>query len=160
MTALGSSSGAVGEGGHHVPPALSHCPAVLLPRALKSAVSPGAVRVEGEHLLQVLEHVVKESRAKPALLRAPFVRIGGVPVGLEVAVKVPLVVGLIVGVEVGVEVVLVSMLPEMVEVFKNVVEVEGLVVLVEVVVAASSVSPFRGRSVAELVVLFPPLVVR
>lgn len=138
------TSGAVCEGGHHVPSPLCHCPAVLLPRALKRAVSPGAVRVEGEHLLQVLEHVVEEPRAEAALLRPPLVRVGGVPVSLEVALKVSLLVGLIVEVEVGVEVVLVSMLlPESVEVFKDVVEVKGLVVLVEVVVAAaSSVGPF------------------
>lgn len=124
-------SGAVGEGGHHVPPSLSHCPAVLLPGAVKPALSPGTVRVKGEHLLQVLEHVVEEPSAEAALLELTPVAVRGLPVGLEVALKVSLLVGLVVGVKV----VLVSLTKV---VFENVVKVERLVVLVEVVVVSSS----------------------
>ncbi len=134
-------SGAVSEGGHHVPPTLGHCPAVLLPRALESALSPGAVRVEGEHLLQVLKHVIKESSAEAPLLELPPLPVHSLPVGLEVAVKVSLLVGLVLGVRVKVLVVSL-LLTERVRVFEHVikVEVEGMVVLVEVVVASSSSS--------------------
>lgn len=156
-------SGAVGEGGHHVPPALGHCPAVLLSRALESAVSSGAVRVKGEHLLQVLKHVIKEPPAEATpLLKLPPLSVHSLPVGLEVAVEVSLLVGLVLGVEV--VLVLVSLLlTKRVIVFEDVVkvEVEGLVVLVEVVVASSSSSalPWR-RAVTKLVVLSPPLIIR
>lgn len=133
---LSSASGAVGKGGHHVPTALSHRPAVLLGRALKRALSPGSVRVKGEHLLQVLKHVVKEPLAEAPLLKASPVAVHGVPVGLEVAVEVSLLVGLALGVEV------MLMLIERVGLFEEVVEVEGLEVLPEVVLAPpSSVAP-------------------
>lgn len=161
-------SGAVGEGGHHVAPALGHRPAVLLPsRALELSVSPGAVRLKGEHLLQVLKHVVEDSSAEAPLLELPLLSVHSLPVGLEVAVKVSLLVGLIVGVclgvGVGVEVVLVVLLTKSVIVFENVIKVEGLVVLVEVVVATSSCSSSVAltwrRAMAKLVVLSPPLVI-
>lgn len=106
---------------------------MLLPRALEFAVSPGTVRVKGEHLLQVLKHVIKQSSAESPLLKLSPLSVHRLAMGLEVAVKVSLLVGLVL--EVGVEVVLVS---EGVKVFENVVEVEGLVVLVEVVVAPCS----------------------
>lgn len=153
-------SGAVSEGGHHVPPTLGHCPAVLLSRALESAVSPGTVCVEGEHLLQVLKHVIKDSSTEAALLKLSPLSVHSLPMGLEVAVKVPLLVGVTLGM--GVKVVLVSLLlTKGLVVFEDVieVEVEGLVVLVEVVVAASSTAlPWR-RAVAKLVVLPPPLII-
>lgn len=131
-------SGAVGEGGHHVAPALGHCPAVLLGRTLEPVLSPGAVRVEREHLLQVLEHVVKESVAETPLLKLPPVSVHGLLVGLEVAVKVSLLVALILGVEVVLVPLLV--LAKVVKVFEDVVEVEGLVVMSEVVRAPSFAS--------------------
>lgn len=111
---------------------------MLLPRAVESAVSPGAVRVKGEHLLQVLKHVVKESAPEAPLLELSPLSIHSVPMGLEVAVKVSLLVGLGVGVGVGVKVVV--LLSKSVKVFENVIKVEGLVVLVEVVVPSSSSS--------------------
>lgn len=130
-------SGAVGEGGHHVAPSLGHCPAVLLPRALKSAVSPGTVRIEGEHLLQVLEHVIEQSSPEGPLLKLSPLPVHGLPVSLEVAVRVSLLVGF----TVGVEVVLVSLLlTKRVKVFEEVIKVEGLEVLVEVVVGTASSS--------------------
>lgn len=127
------SSGAVGEGGHHVPSTLSHRPAVLLRRALKPALSPGGVRVEGEHLLQVFEHVVKHPVAEAPRLKAPAVAVHGLAVRLEVAVEVAFLVGLVLGVEV---VLMLLLLIERVVVFEEVVEVEveGLEVLPEVVV--------------------------
>lgn len=130
-------SGAVGEGGHHVPSALRHCPAVLLPRALESALSPGAVRVsvKGEHLLQVLKHVIKESSTKGPLLKLPPVSVHSLLMGLEAAVEVSLLVGLALGVKV-----VMVMLTKMVKVFEDVIKVKGMVVLVEVVIAASSSS--------------------
>lgn len=109
---------------------------MLLPRAVESAVSPGAVRVKGEHLLQVLKHVVKESAAEAPLLELSPLSVHSVPMGLEVAVKVSLLVGL--GVGVGVKVVV--LLSKSIKVFENVIKVEGLVVLVEVVVPSSSSS--------------------
>lgn len=124
-------SGAVGEGGNHVASALSHCPAVLLRRALESAL--GSVRVEREHLFQVLKHVVKESGAKAPLMELPPVPVHGLLVGLEVAVKVSLLVGLMLGVKVMLVALLVA---EMVEFFEDVIKVEGLEVLFEVIVAA------------------------
>lgn len=131
-------SGAVSEGGHHVAPALCHCPAVLLGRAPEPGLAPGAVRVEGEHLLQVLKHVIEESSAvaaEAALLKVPLVSVHGLLVGLEVAVKVSLVAALVVGVEVVlVPLLLLLLLPE------EVVKVERLVVLSEVVMASSSSS--------------------
>lgn len=127
------ASGAVGEGGHHVPSALGHCPAVLLCGSLEAPTAPGAVRVEGEHLLQVLKHVVEQSATEALLLELPPLPAGGLAVGLEVALKVPPLVGLMVGVVV---VVLVLLLTERVS--EEVVEVEGLEVLVEVVVGASA----------------------
>lgn len=157
-------SGAVGEGGHHVASALSHCPAVLLGRAPEPRLAPGAVCVEGEHLLQVLKHVVKEAAAaEAALLKVPLVSVHGLLVGLEVAVKVSLVAALVVGVEV----VLVPLLPKVVGVFEEVVKVERLIVLSEVVMSSSSataatsavVLPWR-RAVAKPVVVPPFLVVR
>lgn len=98
---------------------------MLLPRALEPALSPGVVRVEGKHLLQVLKHVVKESATKAALLKLPPLSVHGLPVGLEVAVEV----SLLLGVGVGVEVVLVPLMlllvaTEVVVVFKEVVKVE------------------------------------
>lgn len=128
---------------------------MLLGRALKPAPGPGSVRVKGEHLLQVLEHVVKESLAEAPLLKAPPVAVHGVAVSLEVLVQVSLLVGLTLRVEVVV-------LAERVRVFEDVVEVEveGLEVLPEVVVAPPSfVAPARRRIVTELVVLPSPLVV-
>lgn len=109
---------------------------MLLSRAVESALSPGTVRVKGEHLLQVLEHVIEKSSAKAPLLKLPPLPVHSLPMGLEVAVEVSLLVGLVLGVKV----VLVSLLlTKMVKVFEDVikVEVEGLEVLVEVVVSAS-----------------------
>lgn len=142
---------------------------MLLSRALEFVLSPGAVRVKGEHLLQVLEHIIKESSAKGLLLK-PSLSVHSLPMGLEVAVKVPLLVGLILGVVlVGVKVLLVLLLlTKMVKVFEDVVEVEveGLEVVVEVVVASTPCSsststalPWRW-AMPKLVVLSPPLVVR
>lgn len=128
-----SVSGAVSEGGHHVPSTLGHCPAVLLCRALESAVSPGAVRAKGEHLLQVLKHIIKESSTKGPLLKLSSLPVHSLLVDLEVGVKVCLLVGLMLGV--GVKVVLLS---KKVIVFEDVIKVEGLEVLVEVVVTTSS----------------------
>lgn len=151
-----SFSGAVGEGGHHVASALSHCPAVLLRRALEPALR--SVRVEREHLFQVLEHVVKESTTEALPMDLSPVPVHGLLVGLEVAVKVSLVVGLILGVKV-VLVVLVA------EVFENVIKVKGLEVLSEVIVGSVSTTsssvtvPWRW-AVAKLVVLLSPLVIR
>lgn len=115
---------------------------MLLSHALESALSPGTVRGKGEHFLQVLKHVIKESSADTPLLELSPMSVHSLPVGLEVAVKVSLLVGLVLGV--GVKVVLVSLLlTESLKVFEHVikVEVERLVVLVKVVVAASSSSP-------------------
>lgn len=154
-------SGAVGEGGHHVAPTLGHCPAVLLHRALEPALGPGPVRIKGEHLLQVLKHVIKESPAEAPLLKLPPLPVHGLAVSLEVAVEVPLLVGLSLGVGVKV-VLLVPLLTKMVEVFEDVVEVEGLVVLVEVVCASPSgpsVALPRRRPVSKLVIVPPPFVV-
>lgn len=166
----GLVSGAVGEGGHHVASALRHCPAVLLGRGAEPRLAPGAVCVEGEHLLQVLKHVVKESAAaaaaaEAALLEVPLVSVHGLLVGLEVAVKVSLVAALVVGVEV---VLVPLLLPEVVGLFEEVVEVERLIVLSEVVMLSPSaaaaattstvVRPWR-RAVAKPVVLPPFLVV-
>lgn len=117
---------------------------MLLSHALESALSPGTVRGKGEHFLQVLKHVIKESSADTPLLELSPMSVHSLPVGLEVAVKVSLLVGLVLGVGVGVKVVLVSLLlTESLKVFEHVikVEVERLVVLVKVVVAASSSSP-------------------
>lgn len=111
---------------------------MLLGRTLEPVLSPGALRVEREHLLQVLEHVVKESAAETPLLKVPPVSVHGLLVGLEVAVKVSLLVALILGVEVVLVPLLV--LAKVVKVFEDVVEVEGLVVLSEVVRAPSSAS--------------------
>lgn len=128
---------------------------MLLGRALKPAPSAGSLRVKGEHLLQVLEHVVKESLAEAPLLKASPVAVHGVPVSLEVVVEVSLLVGLTLGVEVVV-------LTERVHVFEDVVEVEveGLEVLPEVVVAPPSfVALTRRCTVTELVILSSPLIV-
>lgn len=150
-------SGAVSEGGHHVPSALSHCPAVLLYRTLESVIRSGTVRAEGEHLLQVLKHVIKESISKGPLLKLPPVSVHSFLMGVEVAVKVSLLASLILGVEV----VLVSLLVvKIVKVFENVIKVEGLVVLSEVIFAASSsvALPWQ-RAMAILVILPSPLVI-
>lgn len=129
-------SGAVSEGGHHVPPALGHCPAVLPPcsRALKPALSPRVVHVKGEHLLQVLKHVIKESSSEAPLLSLPPLPVHSLLVGLEVAVKMSLLVGLVLGVKVVLVWLLVA---EEVKVFEDVVKVERLEVLVEVVVSTT-----------------------
>lgn len=116
---------------------------MLLPGALESVISPGAVCVKGEHLLQVLKHAIKQSSASSEgpLLKLPPLPAHTLPVGLEVGVKVSLLVGLMVGVEV----VLVSLLlTKRVKVFEKVVKVERLEVLLEVVVStAASVSVAR-----------------
>lgn len=111
---------------------------MLLGRTLEPVLSPGVVSAEREHLLQVLEHVVKDSAAETPLLKVPPVSVHGLLVGLEVAVKVSLLVALILGVEVVLVPLLV--LAKVVKVFEDVVEVEGLVVLSEVVLAPSSAS--------------------
>lgn len=151
-------SGAVGEGGHHVASALSHCPAVLLRRALEPAL--GSVRVEREHLFQVLEHVVEESTAEALPVELSPVPVHGLLVGLEVTVKVSLLVSLILGVKAVLVVLLVA------KVFENVIKVKGLEVLSEVIVAAASAIssssvaiPWRW-AMAKLVILLSPLVVR
>lgn len=145
-------SGAVSEGGHHVAPPLGHCPAVLLPRAME----PGAVRVNGEHLLQVLKHAIKESPAEGPVLKRSLLSVHRFSVGLEVSVEVSVLVSLILGVKV-----VSLLLTESVSVFKNVVKVKGLVVLVEVVVASSSSMTLSWqRAVAKLVILSPPLIIR
>lgn len=126
---------------------------MLLSRAVESALSPGTVSVKGEHPLQVLKHVIKESSAKAPLLKLPLLSVHSLLMGLEVAVKVSLLVGLILGVgmrmgmsvsmsmSLGVKVVLVSVwLTKVVKVFEDVIEVEGLEVLVEVVFASASSS--------------------
>lgn len=97
------------------------------------------MRVEGEHLLQVLKHVIKESSTEAPLLKLPLVSVHSLLMRLEVAVKVSLLVALILGV--GVKVVMVLLLLAKVvieEVIK--VEVKGLVVLFEVVFASSSLA--------------------
>lgn len=155
-----SFSGAVGEGGHHVASALSHCPAVLLCRALEPAL--GSVRVEREHLFQVLEHVVKESTTEALPMDLSPVPVHGLLVGLEVAVKVSLLVSLILGVKVVLVVVLV-----VAEVFENVIKVKGLEVLSEVIVASVTTTSSSSSSVtvpwrwamAKLVILLSPLVI-
>ena len=92
------------------------------------------MRIEGEHFLQVLKHVVKQSSTKGStLLKLSPLSVHGLPVSLEVAFRVSLLVGL----TVGVEVVLVS-LTKRVIVFEKVIKVEGLEVLVEVVVETAS----------------------
>lgn len=159
-----SFSGAVGEGGHHVASALSHCPAVLLRRALEPAL--GSVRVEREHLFQVLEHVVKESPTEALAMDLSPVPVHGLLVGLEVAVKVPLLVGLMLGVKV-VLVVLLVVVVVLAEVFENVIKVKGLEVLSEVIVASVATTtssspvtvPWRW-AMAKLVILLSPLVIR
>lgn len=108
---------------------------------MKSTVSPGSVRIKGEHLLQVLKHVIKESVTKASLLKPPSLPVHGISMSLEVTIKVSLLVGLIVGV--GVKVVLVSLLlTKRVRVSENVikVEVERLEVLLEVIVPTASSS--------------------
>lgn len=97
------------------------------------------MRVKGEHLLQVLKHVIKESPAEAPLLKLPLVSVHGLLMGLEVAVKVSLLVALILGVKV---VVMLLLLAKMVKVFEDVikVEVKGLVVLLEVIVTSSSLA--------------------
>lgn len=133
----------VSEGGHHVPSALGHCPAVLLPRVLEFVLSP-CVRVEGEHLLQVLKHIVEDAAAaatERSLLKLSPVSVHGLAVGLGMSFKVSLVMSLMVcEVRVGVKVVLLLMLAKMVKVFQNVIKVEikGLKVLAEVVVATTT----------------------
>lgn len=149
-------SGAVGEGGNHVASALSHCPAVLLRRALEPAL--GSVRVEREHLFQVLKHVVKESTAEALPVELSPVPVHGLLVGLEVTVKVSLLVSLILGVKAVLVVLLVA------KVFENVIKVKGLKVLSEVIVAAtsaasSSVAISWRWAMAKLVILLSPLVV-
>lgn len=154
-----SFSGAVGEGGHHVASTLSHCPAVLLRRALEPAL--GSVRVEREHLFQVLEHVIKESPTEALPMDLSPVPVHGFLVGLEVAIKVSLLVGLILGVKVLVVVVVV------VEVFEHVIKVKGLEVLSKVIVASVTTTcssslvtvPWRW-AMAKLVILLSPLVIR
>lgn len=99
------------------------------------------MRVEGEHLLQVLKHVIKESSTEAPLLKLPLVSVHSLLMRLEVAVKVSLLVALILGVGVGVKVVMVLLLLAKVvieDVIK--VEVKGLVVLFEVVIASSSLA--------------------
>lgn len=133
----------VSEGGHHVPSALGHCPAVLLPCVLEFVLSP-CVRVEGEHLLQVLKHIVEDAAAaatERSLLKLSPVSVHGLAVGLGMSFKVSLVMSLMVcEVRVGVKVVLLLMLAKMVKVFQNVIKVEikGLKVLAEVVVATTT----------------------
>lgn len=108
---------------------------MLLCRALESAVCPGAVRVEGEHFLQVLKHVIKHSTSSEgALLKLPPLPVHVLLLGLEVAVKVSLLVGLMMGVKV---VLMSLMLTEVVKVFEKVIKVEGLEVLLKVIVSAS-----------------------
>lgn len=110
---------------------------MLLCRALESAVCPGAVRVEGEHFLQVLKHVIKHSTtsSKGALLKLPPLPVHVLLLGLEVAVKVSLLVGLMMGVKV---VLMPLMLTEVVKVFEKVIKVEGLEVLFKVIVSTAS----------------------
>ena len=148
-------------------------------RPLEAA--PGAVRVEREHLLQVLKHVVKDppsscscsccsspSSAKGPLLKLSLVCVDSLLVGLEVSVKVSLVVGLGVGVLVVVTVVVVVVLlvvvvvrlSELVKVFEKVVKVKGLKVLVEVGVVARAGPGAVGALTPQLVVLPPPLDIR
>lgn len=156
-----SFSGAVGEGGHHVASALSHCPAVLLRRALEPAL--GSVRVEREHLFQVLEHVIEESPTEALPMDLSPVPVHGLLVGLEVAVKVSLLVGLILGVKVVLVVLVV-----VAEVFENVIKVKGLEVLSEVIVASVTTTTTSSSSsvgvpwrwaMAKLVILLSPLVI-
>lgn len=95
------------------------------------------MRVKGEHLLQVLKHVVKESSTKAALLKAPPLPVHGLLVSLEVAIKVFLLVSLM-GVKV--VVLLLMLMTKRVKVFENVIKVEGLEVLFEVIVPAAAPS--------------------
>lgn len=91
--------------------------------------------VEGEHLFQVLKHVIKATEAP--LMELPPVSIHGLLVGLKVAVKVSLLVSLFLGVKVVLVLLLVA---KMVELFENVIKVKGLEVLSEVIVAAASMA--------------------
>lgn len=136
---------------------------MLLPRALESALSSGTVRIKGEHLFQVLKHVVKQSSTERPLLKLSPLPVHGLPVSLEMAVRVSLLVGMTVGVEV-VLVLVLLLLTKWVIVFEKVIEVEGLEVLVEVVVETASSSsssmalPWR-RAMASLVIFSPPLII-
>lgn len=116
---------------------------MLLRRALKSALGPGSVGVEGEHFLQVLEHVVEHSSAEAPLLEASPLPVHRLLVSLEVAVKVSLLVRLMMRVEV-----VLVLLTKRVKVFEDVIEieVEGLVVLPEVVVVAAAASSTSSTS--------------
>lgn len=91
--------------------------------------------VEGEHLFQVLKHVIKATEVP--LMELPPVSIHGLLVGLKVAVKVSLLVSLFLGVKVVLVVLLVA---EMVELFENVIKVKGLKVISEVIVAVASMA--------------------
>lgn len=133
---------------------------MLLPRALESALSSGTVRIKGEHLFQVLKHVVKQSSTERPLLKLSPLPVHGLPMSLEMAVRVSLLVGMTVGVEV---VLVLLLLTKWVIVFEKVIEVEGLEVLVEVVVETASSSssmalPWR-RAMASLVIFSPPLII-
>lgn len=97
------------------------------------------MRAEGKHFLQVLEHVVEQSSAKAPLLKPSPLPVHRLLMSLKVAVEVSLLVCLIMRVEV----VMVSLLlTKRVKVFEDVIEieVEGLVVLPEVVAAAAASS--------------------
>lgn len=97
------------------------------------------MRVEGEHLLQVLKHVIKESSTEAPLLKLPPVSVHSLLMRLKVAVKVSLLVALILGVGVKVVMVLPLLAKVVIEdVIK--VEVKGLVVLFEVIFASSSLA--------------------
>lgn len=91
------------------------------------------MRAEGKHFLQVLKHVVEQSSAEAPLLKPSPLPVRRLLMSLKVAVKVSLLVCLIVRVEV---VLVLLLLTERVKVFEEVIEIEGLVVLPEVVAAA------------------------
>ena len=118
--------------------------------------------VEGEHLLQVIKHVIKQSFTSKATLEWPLVSaLGGLLVGMELTLKVPLVVGVLV-----VVVLLLLLLAERVKVCKHVVEVEAEGLVVEVLASPSFSSssssscslPIRWP-MANLVILPPPLII-
>lgn len=141
---LVSGRGTVRVGGHHIPPPLSHSPAVLLCHAVKPALSPLGMFVKCKHPLHVVRQILEEPGSKSSL-EVSLVAVVAVLVSPEMLLEVPFRA-------------CVPVLAVDIEVSEHVlkVKVEGLV---EVLV--SSFHIFTGEStLSKPIVLSPPFLIR
>lgn len=83
-----SGRGTVRVGGHHVPPSLSHSPAVLLRHAVKPALGPLGMSGKCKHSFHVVRQILKDPSSECSL-EVPLVAVLAGLVSPEMLLEAP-----------------------------------------------------------------------